>query len=177
MTAQVLGRTLLHKGRVFDVTTENISLSNGITVDMDIIRHPGAAAIVAVTDSRQVLMLRQYRHAIGKIMWEIPAGTREADEDPLVCAKREFTEETGYAARQWDQLGAITPVPGYSDERIFLFLARDLTISTQNLDTDEIIQVRKVPFKKVIDLITKGQIEDAKTIAAIFLAMQVVGHT
>jgi ADP-ribose pyrophosphatase len=176
MTAQVHHRTLLHKGRVFDVTTENISLSNGTTVDMDIIRHPGAAAIVAVTDNRQVLMLRQYRHAIGKTMWEIPAGTREADEDPLVCAKRELTEETGYDARQWDQLGAITPVPGYSDERIFLYLARDLTVSTQNLDADEIIQVQKVPFEEVIDLITKGQIEDAKTIAAIFLAMQAFGR-
>ena len=176
MTAQVHHRALLHKGRVFDVTTENISLSNGTTVDMDIIRHPGAAAIVAVTDNRQVLMLRQYRHAIGKTMWEIPAGTREADEDPLVCAKRELTEETGYNARQWDQLGAITPVPGYSDERIFLYLARDLTVSTQNLDADEIIQVQKVPFEEVIDLITKGQIEDAKTIAAIFLAMQAFGR-
>lgn len=176
MTALVQHRTLLHKGRVFDVTTENVSLSNGTTVDMDIIRHPGAAAIVAVTDSRQVLMLRQYRHAIGKTMWEIPAGTREADEDPLVCAKRELTEETGYAARQWDDLGAITPVPGYSDERIFLYLASDLTVSSQNLDADEIIQVQKVPFEELIDMITTGRIEDAKTIAAIFLAMHAVGH-
>jgi ADP-ribose diphosphatase len=175
MPTYVQKRALLHKGRVFDVTTENVRLSNGVTVDMEIIRHPGAAAIVAITDSRQVLMLRQYRHAVGKTMWEIPAGTREINEDPLACAQRELVEETGYTAEKWDYLGAITPVPGYSDERIVLYLACNLSVSSQNLDADEIIHVQKVPFEKVVHLITEGQIEDAKTIAAIFFAMNAVG--
>jgi ADP-ribose pyrophosphatase len=172
MKAIVHDRKVLHKGRVFSLTRENLTLSNGFKTDMDIIRHPGAAAIVAVTVDQHFLMLRQYRHAVGKTLWEIPAGTLEAGEPPLSCAQRELAEETGFSARQWQPLGAITPVPSYSDERIHLFLARDLLSAKQHLDVDEIIQVQKLPLATILNLIGEGSIEDAKTISAIFLAKQ-----
>lgn len=168
---QVHRRQRLHSGRVFDITLENVTFPNGINCNMEIIRHPGASAIVPLTDDNKVLMLKQYRHAVGRILWEIPAGTVDGDEDPLACASRELIEETGYEAHAWDPLGAVTPVPGYSDERINLFLARDLTPATQKLDVDEFIEVQPVPLSQVAVMITSGEIEDAKTIAAIFRAL------
>ena len=108
---------------------------------------------------------------MGTYWWEIPAGTFDGKEDPLVCAKRELAEETGYTAKSWEPLGAVTPVPGYSDERIHLFLAKGLTRSAPDLDFDEIIEVHPLPFDQVAEMIIQGRIEDAKTIAAVFRLM------
>ena len=165
---QLHRRERLHSGRVFDITIENVTFPNGVNRNMEIIRHPGASAIVPLTDDNNVLMLKQYRHAVGSVMWEIPAGTFDGDENPLACASRELIEETGFEAQAWDGLGAITPVPGYSDERIHLFLARDLAPAVQKLDADEFIEVQPLPLSQVAVMITSGEIEDAKTIAAIF---------
>jgi ADP-ribose pyrophosphatase len=168
MEPRIHRKEIIRHGRVFDITLENVSLPNGARIDMEIIRHPGAAAIAAMTDNQDILMLRQYRHAVGDYWWEIPAGTFDGEEDPLVCAQRELAEETGYSARSWESLGAVTPVPGYSDERIHLFLARELTRSAPDLDFDEIIEVHPMPLDRVANMIVEGRIEDAKTIAAIF---------
>ncbi len=161
-------KEIVRHGRVFDITLENVTLPNGACIDMEIVRHPGAAAIVPLTDNQKILMLKQYRHAVGRYWWEIPAGTFDGQEEPLACARRELTEETGYCARSWESLGAVTPVPGYSDERIHLFLARDLCTSTQRLEIDEIIEVHPLPLDQVVAMIINGEIEDAKTIAAVF---------
>jgi ADP-ribose pyrophosphatase len=168
-------RETIRKGRVFDLTVESITLPNGVHLDLEIIRHPGASAIVPLSADNEVFMLKQYRHAVGGTLWEIPAGTLDADEAPLDCAKRELAEETGLKAESWESMGAVTPVPGYSDERIHLFLARRLTPSVQSLDPDEIIEVHSIPLKKVVEMILSGKIEDAKTIAAIFRALHQVG--
>lgn len=161
-------RRTVHIGRVFNLTVETVMFADGLTLDLEIIRHPGASAVVALTEELHVLMLRQYRHAVGDYIWEIPAGTFDDREAPLTCAKRELTEETGYQARSWEPLGAVTPLPGYSDERIHLFLARDLTPAVQRLDPDEILEVHTVALDRVARMIADGQIEDAKTIAALF---------
>ena len=171
MTVRVLRRDLVRKGRVFDFTVENVTFTSGYNLDLEIIRHPGAAAIVPLDDDNEVLLLKQYRHAVGGLLWEIPAGTFEDGESSLACAQRELSEETGYTATTWDSLGAIRPVPGYSDERIQLFLARNLTPARQNLDPDEIVEVHKMPLDRVTAMIAGGQIEDAKTIAGIFLTL------
>jgi ADP-ribose pyrophosphatase len=155
---------------VFDFTLETITLENDETVTLEVIRHPGAAAIVAMTDTGALLLLRQYRHAVGGTIWEIPAGTLNDGESPEDCARRELIEETGYAARTWKRLGEITPVPGYSDERIHLFLATDLSPDRQRLDRDELIQVRSVSVKDALAMIDDGRIQDAKSIAALALA-------
>jgi ADP-ribose pyrophosphatase len=175
MGAKINRKEVIRQGRVFDVTVENVSLPNGACIDMTIIRHPGAAAIVPLTEDHKILMLKQYRHAIGHYWWEIPAGTLQSQEEPIACAQRELAEETGYTARVWDSLGAVTPVPGYSDERIHLFLARDLSQTRQHLDFDEIIEVHPVPLDDVVSMILKGDIEDAKSIAAIFRTLNKIG--
>ena len=168
-------RKAFFKGRVFDFTVENVTLPNGVNVDLEIIRHPGASAIVPVNTNDEVVMLRQYRHAVGHAFWEIPAGTIEAEEAPLNCAKRELAEETGLSAEHWESLGTVTPLPAYSDERIHLFLARGLAPSPQSLDPDEIIEVHPIPLHKVVEMILGGEIEDAKTIAAIFRTLHRTG--
>ena len=170
MPANIHDRQLLHRGRVFDFTLETVTLENGETVVLEVIRHPGAAAIVAMPDSDTLLMLRQYRHAVGGTIWEVPAGTLNEGESPQDCAGRELIEETGYAAHAWERLGEIVPVPGYSDERIYLYLATDLTPDRQRLDADELIQVATVPLKDAMEMIGDGKIQDAKTIAALTMA-------
>ena len=169
-------RKTLRKGRVFDLTIESVTLPNGVHIDLEIIRHPGASAIVPLGEDDEVFMLKQYRHAVGGALWEIPAGTRDAGEAPLECAKRELTEETGLMAESWEPMGAVTPVPGYSDERIHLFLARHLTPCRQSLDPDEVIEVHSIPLQEVVAMIHAGEIEDAKTIVAIFHALHRLGR-
>jgi len=168
MTAKINNSVILNQGRSFSFVKENVTLENGTTVDLDVVRHPGAAAIVPFIKTDRLIMLRQYRHAIGHHIWEIPAGTLEPGEDPLECAKRELIEETGYSGRQWEKLGEITPVPGYSDERIHIFVATDLTPAEQNLDVDEVLDVHQVSFEKAVQMIEKGQIQDSKTISGLY---------
>ena len=162
--------TLIRKGRVFDFYVENITLPNGVSLDMEIIRHPGAAAIVPVMADDSVLLLKQYRHAVGGFIWEIPAGTLDPGEDARQCAERELTEETGYAARYFEKLVEITPLPAYSDEHIHLFLATGLTRAAQRLEPDELLVVHRVELRLAIKMIADGEIQDAKTIVGLQLA-------
>ena len=162
--------TLIRKGRVFDFYNENITLPNGVTLDMEIIHHPGAAAIVPMIDDHTILLLKQYRHAVGGFIWEIPAGTLDQGEDARQCAERELTEETGYAAHYFERLAEITPLPAYSDERIHLFLATGLTRASQKLDEDELLSVHRFDLHHAIKMIDDGKIQDAKTIVGLQLA-------
>ena len=170
MSVKINKQTPLHQGRVFTLVKENVTLDNDVTIDIDIIRHPGASAMVPLSDNNQVILIKQYRHAIGDYIWEIPAGTLHENEEPLECAKRELIEETGFSANEWQKLGEITPVPGYSDERIHLFLATGLTPATQNLDEDEVLKVHEMPLDVVMEMIYKGEIQDGKTICGMFMA-------
>ncbi|MFH1981277.1 MAG: NUDIX hydrolase [Pseudomonadota bacterium] len=160
----------VHAGRVFDLHVASVELATGVTFEMEVIRHPGAAAIVALSEIGQVLLLRQYRHSVETVLWEIPAGTRDAGEAPLSCARRELEEETGFAASRWEPMGELLPVPGYADERIHLFLASGLTASRQCLDRDEQITVHALDFEEALHLIDTGEIYDGKTVAALLKA-------
>lgn len=175
MNPKVHNRKEIHKGRVFDLIREELTLSNGVHTQMDIVRHPGAAAIVALTSAGELLMLKQYRHAVGRALWEIPAGTLEKGESALECAKRELVEETGFSARQWKPLSTIYLLPAYSDEQMHLFLAQGLEEAQQDLDDDEIIQVHSIPVNDIYKMITEGSIVDAKTITAFFLSIPDIG--
>lgn len=170
MPASVNRRSVIHRGRVFQLVRENVTLDNGTTTDLDFIEHPGAAAIVALTGENDVVLVRQYRHALGQYIWEIPAGTLDPGEPVLDCARRELAEETGYAAAEWRKLGEITPVPGYSDERIHLFLATGLSAAAQRLDADEVLEAHGRPLAEAAAMIARGEIQDAKSICALLLA-------
>ena len=170
MVAKVNSTISLHRGRVFELQRENVTLENEASIDLDIIRHPGASAIVALSQGNALILIRQYRHAIGDFIWEIPAGTLNPNEAPLECAKRELIEETGFSANTWQKLGEITPLPGYSDERIHIFLSSDLLPAEQDLDRDEMLDVHEIRIEEAVDMIHKGIIQDGKSICGLFLA-------
>ena len=170
MTAVINRSVTLHKGRVFNLVKENYTLDNGVTSEMDFIQHPGAAAMVPMLNSNDVILIKQYRHALREFIWEIPAGTLDPAESPLNCAQRELIEETGYSAADWQQLGTITPLPGCSDERIHIFLASDLKRAEQNLDDDELLNVHPMKLEKALQMILTGDISDGKTISGLYLA-------
>ncbi|HZR80597.1 MAG TPA: NUDIX hydrolase [Candidatus Binatia bacterium] len=172
-SANVVRRRVVHEGRVFEVAIETVRLPNGVQVDLDVLRHRGAAAIVPVTDAGEIVLLRQFRHAAGGELWEIPAGTLDAGEKPEACAHRELVEETGMRAREMIDLGEIVPVPGYSTERIRLYLARGLTPAKQALDEDELIsEVRLVPASEAARWAVDGTIVDAKSVVGICRARE-----
>jgi len=171
MTAKVNKCSTIHQGRVFTLVSENITLDNGETIDIDILRHPGASAMIPLYGEDTLILLRQYRHAVGGYIWEIPAGTHQPPESPLACAKRELIEETGFSAAEWQSLGEITPVPAYADERIHIFLARELAPAKQNLDRDEMLDVHQISFDDAVKMIHRGEIQDSKTIAGLFMAL------
>ena len=159
-------RPVLKMG-VVDIGVESAALPNGVTLDLAILRHPGASAIVALDDDGRIAMLTQYRHAIGGWLREVPAGCRNGEESPLECAKRELREEAGLSAQRWDHLGAIVTIPSFCDERIELFLARDLSPSTAQLDFDEVIKIERIDLDQALAMVPAGEIIDAKTIAAL----------
>ncbi len=170
MSVTINRKETTYAGRAFRVVSENITLPNGVMTDLDLIRHPGAAAIVPMADKETVILIRQYRHAVGGHIWEIPAGTLEPGEDPLDCARRELTEETGFSADNFEKISEIVPVPGYSDERIHLYVASGLSSGTQQLDEGEWLEVHQIPFFEAMEMVRSGKIQDGKTITGLLLA-------
>lgn len=168
---QTLKKEQLLSGRVFDLERHRLRFSNGHEIDLEIVRHPGASAVVPLLEEETVLLIRQYRHAVAGEILEIPAGTLKGKEDPLTCAQRELEEETGYYSADLVQLGMIYPLPGYSDERIFIYLARNLKKTTQHLDQDEIIRLEPVHLDQTLSMIREGLIVDAKSICGLFMAL------
>ncbi len=155
---------------VVDLGVEKADLPNGVTVDLAVIRHPGASAIVALDQNRRVTLIRQWRHAVGGWLWEIPAGCRRAGESAQACAARELSEEAGLGAHHWDHLGTIVTIPSFCDERIDLYLARDLNAVPGELDHDEVISAGPVALDEALAMITRGEIIDAKSIVAMLRA-------
>jgi ADP-ribose pyrophosphatase len=165
----------VHRGRVFDLYADRLATPGGATVRMEVVRHPGAAAIVAVDDDGCVLLLHQYRYALDRRIWEIPAGTMEPGESPMACARRELSEEAGVAAGRWEALGELTPLPGYSDEILHLFRAGGLAPTPRRLDEDEFADVHRFPLDRALHMVRTGEITDGKTVAGLFLLRERIG--
>ena len=157
-------------GRIITVSTERLLYNNGREYDLDFVRHPGAAAVVALDDAARVCMVRQYRHGIGDFLWEIPAGKLDVGEPPDVCAVRELAEETGVSARRWTPLGRFLPAPGIFTEVIHLFLARDLVVGPPKPDADEELELRWLPMADAIEMVLSGECDDGKTALALWRA-------
>jgi len=165
----------IYRGRVVRLVQESLTLPNGRAVTLEMVRHPGAAAIVPVDADQNVLLLRQYRHAAGGFIYEVPAGTLQPGEAPERCAARELVEEAGVRAGRLDLLGSILTTPGFTDEVIHLFLARDLEPAKQALDADEVLTVEKVPWARALQMCVQGELRDAKSICALMLADRRLG--
>ncbi len=160
----------VQRGAQFELVTEPIELPNGRCVELDLVRHPGAAAVVPFLDREQILMIRQYRFATGGEILEIPAGKLDADETPEHCASRELLEETGYRAGRLEKLGAIWTSPGFTDEVIHLYAAFDLELAEQQLEPDEIIELVPMSLATAIETLRASPIFDAKSMTALLLA-------
>lgn len=158
----------IYRGRVVHLTVEDITLPNGHTTSLEIVRHPGAAAVAALDDDACVTLIRQYRHAVGGWLWEVPAGKLDPGEEPAACAARELEEEVGLAAGRLEHIGAIVTCPGFCDEVIHLFLATEISAVPVRRGVDEVIdRVEHVPLRAALDLVRSGEIRDAKTIVAL----------
>jgi ADP-ribose pyrophosphatase len=157
------------KGKKFEVLVEKRNLPNGLQHEVEFVHHNGSAVIVPVLDSGELIMLRQYRPVLGKWIIEFPAGTVEEGETPLQTATRELREETGYDAEDIRELISFIPSPGISDEIMHVFLARGLRPSRTDPEAYEVIDVIKIRLTEALEILNRGQLEDAKTILSLLL--------
>lgn len=167
-----LGSQLLHTGRIFRLDRDAVRFPDGSTAEMDIIRHPGASAIVPFMndpagDNPQLLLLRQYRYAAGGYIYEVPAGRLDAGESPASCAVRELKEETGCTAERMEPMFTMFTTPGFTDEKIHVFMATGLTHGASAREADEFADVVIMPLAEALELIRVGEIMDAKTALSI----------
>ncbi len=164
---ETLQTETIHQGRNFTFQKKTVKLPTGRTTTREIVKHPGAVAIIPLLDKETVIMVEQYRTAAEKTLLEIPAGTLNPNENPEDCAKRELLEETGYHPQNLKKLLTAYPSPGYSSEKIHIYLATELTYKGQQPEEDETIKTRKIKLKDIEKMIEKGEIEDIKTICSI----------
>ena len=157
-------------GKLIKVTYD-IADVNGNEAWREVVHHPGATAIVVVTEDNKIVMERQFRYALQQPLLEIPAGKLDPNEEPLNCAKRELAEETGYRANQWIPLGTIATSPGFCNEVLHLYLAKDLTMGETNWDPDEYVELEYFTLPELLEAIKAEQIKDSKSLAALMLAM------
>ena len=168
MEFERLKRELVYKGSIIDMYKDHVRVPNGNVVEWDFIGHKGAAAVVAVTEDGKLLMVRQYRNAIDRYTLEIPAGARDSlEEETIVCAARELEEETGYRSENLELLIRLKTAVAFCNEFIDVYVARDLIPSSQNLDEDEFINVQAFEVSQLKEMIFSGELQDAKTVAAI----------
>ena len=173
---ETLSSEHIYKGRIFDIRIDEIR-EGDIEYKRELVVHKGSAVVIPVFDDGTVALVRQYRHAAGKYLLEICAGTLNEGEDPEIGARRELEEEIGVTAAKIEKLAEFYVSPGFLTEKMFLYLATELTETAQNLDEDENIELVRLPFPEALDLIRSGTIEDAKTIIAITLTASRFGLT
>jgi len=167
-SAVVHARTSHHKGRVIDVGSEDVTLPSGVRTTLDVIKHPGAACVLPVDAAGTVTLIRQFRHCASGFLWEAPAGTLHAGEAPDVCAHRELIEEAGLVAGALAHVGFVFTAPGFTDEKIHLYIATACTPAPVNRDHDEVItEVTCFSRAEVTAMITRGEICDAKTLSVL----------
>jgi ADP-ribose pyrophosphatase len=173
-TAELLSSETVFEGSLFHVVRDHLIEPGGQAATRDVVRHNGSAVILAIDNTKNkrdpwVVVERQYRHAAGRFLWELPAGKLEPGEDPLLGAQRELAEETGYRAKKWKPLVEYYASPGFVSESMKVFLAEGLTAGDTNLDDDEQIAFRLVKLSEILEMIEKGAILDGKTLSAVLL--------
>ncbi|PIR19653.1 MAG: ADP-ribose pyrophosphatase [Elusimicrobia bacterium CG11_big_fil_rev_8_21_14_0_20_64_6] len=152
------------RGNAVNFDVDTVRLPNGKLATREFMSHPGAVGVVPFLDRDTVVLVRQYRHPVGRVTLELPAGKLDARESPLACVKRELVEETGYTARKIATLIQYWPTPAFSDEVLHLYIATGLRAGRMNTDEDEFLEVVHMPFKKAVELVRRGKIRDSKTV-------------
>jgi ADP-ribose pyrophosphatase len=178
LAERVIDSVVVHRGRYLEVRLETTERADGSRHERDIVRHPGAVALVAVDDADRLLLVRQWRQPAGRSLLEIPAGTLDRDpvtgdlEDPELASRRELEEETGYRAERWEKLGSFWTAPGFATELMHLYLATGLVAAGQGRltpDADEALELIRLPFADADAAVLRGEVHDAKTLVAILL--------
>ena len=164
-------RKLIYQGKVVRVEQALTVLPNGHEFEMEVVQHPGGAAMVALNDAKEICLLKHYRCVLDQWLWELPAGKIDNREDPLDTAQRELVEEVGLTAQQWQDLGVCISSPGVFTERVHLFLATGLKSVPSAAEDDEVFELHWLPLRTAWEMLLQGEIEDAKTIVGIFRAV------
>jgi ADP-ribose pyrophosphatase len=170
-----LASKLVYDGKMLKVRSDTVRLPDGGTAEREFIDHPGAVAVIALTDAGELVMERQYRYPLGRDMIEIPAGKIDPGEDPLATAQRELKEETGYTAAHWRHVATIHIAIAYSNERIEIYLAKDLRHEGAKLDDEEFLEVFTLSPAAALAWVREGKITDSKTVAGLFWAEKILG--
>jgi len=170
-----LSSRLVYDGKLLKVHSDTVRLPDGATAEREWIDHPGAVAVLAVTDAGELVMEHQFRYPLGRDMIEVPAGKIDPGEDPLATAKRELREETGYTAAEWAHVATIHLAIGYSNEHIEIYLARRLSHEGAKLDDEEFLEVLTLPLATALAWVREGKITDSKTVSTLFWAEKVLG--
>lgn len=162
----------VYDGKLLRIDRDQVLLPNGRETVLEMVRHPGASAVVPFVSDDEILLVRQFRYATDGYILEAPAGTLDPGEQPEACARREVEEEVGYRPGRLERLGCIYTTPGFTDERIHLWAAHDMTASQQKLDEDEVLSVVRLPFADALEKVRCGEITDGKTVCALMLARE-----
>lgn len=169
-----LDSSVEYQGKILSVRRDTVELVNGRQAEREVVDHRGAVAIVPVDEKGRVLLVRQYRYPVLSMMTEIPAGKLDPGEDPLDCAKRELSEETGAEAEEMIFMGAMYPTPGFCNELLHFYLARGLKFGQTHPDEDEFVEVQWLPLEEVYGMIMNNEIRDMKTVAGVLKARQLL---
>lgn len=162
---------VVYPGRIIRVEKWNVRLPNGDIALREVVCHPGASAVVALDEDGSVILVRQHRVAVGRVTLEVPAGKLDGPgEDPLVCARRELSEETGMTAKHWEKLTCMETTPGFCNERIHLYLATGLEQGATHPDADEFVATERMPLREAVDRVMAGEFRDGKTALALLMA-------
>ena len=173
MNYKIVKSEVIFRGKVFNTKVNQIEYNSGNKAVREVAEHPGGAVVVPVTSDEKIVMVTQHRFPMNKVLLELPAGKLDKDENPFVCAVRELEEETGYKSDNVKELGAIYTTPGYSSEKLWIYLAKDLKPGSHNREEGEFgMEVFELSLKEIEDKIYKGEIVDGKTICGMFLAKQ-----
>ena len=170
LTEKTLSSEKIFDGRILHIRRDTVELPDGARAAREVVDHPGGVCVLALDDENRALLVRQFRYPYEKVLTEIPAGKLEIGEDPEKAALRELKEETGAVPGTFRSLGELYPSPGYCGEIIRMYLARELTFGEAELDEDEFLNVERMDFGTLVDLVLSGEIRDAKTIAAVLKA-------
>ena len=164
-------------GKIVQLEVRQITLPNGHKMEMEVIHHPGGAAVVALDEKQQICLLKQYRCVFDEWLWELPAGKRDHQEPPIETAKRELAEEAGVLADEWLELGPMISSPGVFSEQVYLYLAQQLSPTKSDIAPDEVIQIHWVSLEEAFQKVMRGEVTDAKSVIGILKSYQILKNS